>query len=99
MTRNAAEKKWGFVVNATITLGVEVVAKTLKEAIEKAQSADVKTLCHQCASSHPGEWGTSGELDCGEPSDCVLVGAIDGNGRSVEGKAFDELQKKWKGEN
>lgn len=65
--------KYRFVVKATISLGIEVDAASLEEAIELAQSKGVQGLCHQCAKGAPNEWTTSGELDCGPPGDCELV--------------------------
>jgi hypothetical protein len=63
-----------FVINATITLSVTVEARTLAEAVKLAQESGVMSLCHQCAEGEKGAWSTSGELDYGDPSDCVLVG-------------------------
>lgn len=65
--------KYGFVVNATISLGIDVEADSLLQAIEKAQRAGIQGLCHQCSKGDRREWSTSGELDCGDPSDCDLV--------------------------
>jgi hypothetical protein len=65
--------KYGFVIEATITLGVEVEADTLEEAIQLAQEAPVQSFCYQCAKGEKDEWTTSGELDCGAPGDCTLV--------------------------
>jgi hypothetical protein len=62
-----------FVVNATITLGVEVEADSLEEAVEKAKDANVLDLCHACSAGKEGQWNTSGELDCGAPEDLDLV--------------------------
>jgi hypothetical protein len=64
--------KYGFVVEALITLQVSVEADSLEEATEAAQSMSVMSLCHQCAHGNDDEWSTSGELDC-DPAGCVLL--------------------------
>lgn len=56
-------KKWRVVGSMTISVHVDVEARTREEALEKAAEADVQPLCHQCADGEPGCWNTSGELD------------------------------------
>lgn len=68
------KKTYTFVVATGITLHVEVKATSLAEAVKKAQSASVMSLCHYCARSEKGEWRTSGELDC-EPQMAPLEDA------------------------
>lgn len=59
-------------VGATVTISIHCVveADSEAEAKEKAECADMMTLCHQCASGAGGrhglkldEWHTSGEFD------------------------------------
>lgn len=50
----------------TITVIVDVEAKTPKLARAAAEQASMRHLCHQCAGVVEGEWSTTGELD-GEP--------------------------------
>ena len=88
-----AMKKYTFVAEATISLSVDVTASCLLEAIDKAQSASVMSLCHQCAGNHHGEWSTSGELDC-DPSGMTLV-ATYVDGEEVDEAALDAAKKKW----
>jgi hypothetical protein len=47
----------------TISVYVDVTAKTEQEALDIAEGAPVVRLCHQCATGSPEEWSTSGELD------------------------------------
>lgn len=49
----------------TVSVHVEVDAKSAAEAREKAEEADMQTFCYGCARGEPGVW-TAGELD-GEP--------------------------------
>ena len=83
-------KRFGFVVEATISLGIEVEADTLDEAIAKAQCAPMRGLCHQCAASTRNEWSTSGELDC-DPASSPLVDFF-ANGQQG---GFDEAVEAW----
>lgn len=66
--------KYTFVVESTISLHIDVEAKSLHAAIRKAQKASVVGLCWQCAQAPEGEWSTSGEIDC-DPSTSPLVDA------------------------
>jgi hypothetical protein len=54
-----------FIVTAevTISMHVEVMAKSKAEAKRLAGDAPMIGLCHQCSGSEPGSWSTSGELD------------------------------------
>jgi len=79
--------KYGFVINATISLGVEVEASSLAEAIDKAQRADIMRLSSW--ENKPGEWSTS-EIDCGDPGDCELV-----DYHGPEPVDFEKLQEIW----
>lgn len=78
--------RYAFVINATISLGVEVEAESLtgspshadpaatfEDAAEKAQRCGVRTFRHACSGHRAGEWSPGGELDCGAPGDCDLV--------------------------
>jgi hypothetical protein len=80
--------EFSFVVQATISLGIQVEADTLAEAIEKAKEANVGTIHRE--SDRPDEWHTSGEIDCAPPGDCWLVDAHRCD--------FQEAEKLWKGE-
>lgn len=80
--------KYSFQVVAGISMHVEVEAASLEEAVEKAQSAGVISLCHQCAGSHHGEWSTSGELDC-DPAACTLTSVYAGD------EELDEEKVSW----
>lgn len=88
-------KTYAFVIEATISLGVEVEAESLQAAVEKAQSADFATFCHQCSGGKPGQWGTS-ELDCGPTNECNLVDAFI-DGVTVDDETADELEHLWGG--
>lgn len=86
--------KYIFVVNATVSLGVEVEAGSLGEALDAAKAADVQSLCHRCSGPEPGEWGLSGEIDCGSPTECELVDAsVDG--QETVGDEFIALARRW----
>jgi hypothetical protein len=75
--------EYGFVINVTISLSVDVEADTLEAAMDLARSAGVKSLCHQCANHEPGVWCTSGELDC-DPTSSELVDLfVDGEEQNV----------------
>jgi hypothetical protein len=82
--------KYGFVINATISLHIDVEASSFEEAVELAQSAPVMSLCHQCARGDDGEWNTSGELD-GDPASSELV-AVYVNNEEVN---LEEVKKLW----
>lgn len=61
-----------FIVTGEITISVhvEVEAKSVAAARKAAVDMPMMTLCHQCASGaedYPEEWRTSGEFD-GEPT-------------------------------
>jgi hypothetical protein len=47
----------------TISMSVEIEAKSPEEAKKRAAKAPIISLCRQCAEGEPGEWVTSGELD------------------------------------
>ena len=79
-----------FVVEATISLGIQVEAETLEEAVQKAKEAGVASLQRQVSQVNPGEWHTSGEIDCGPPGECRLVDA--------HGCDFAEAEALWAGE-
>lgn len=52
--------KYQFVINADISLGIEVEADTLAEAITRAMRAPVRTPCAHCMALAPcsqPEWG------------------------------------------
>ena len=87
--------KYCFVVQTVISMHIDVEANDLDSAVEKAQDSSVMSLCHQCASSHEGEWSTSGELD-GEPSESVLVEAWIGD-RQTNKNERAELDEIWSG--
>ena len=80
---NEIMPKFTFVVEATISLGIEVEADNQAEAIKKAKNSSVRSLCYQCSKSKPGEWSTSGELDC-DPASSELVEAWEeGNVKTI----------------
>lgn len=82
--------KYGFVINATISLHIDVEAASFEEAVELAQCAPAMSLCHQCAHGEEGEWNTSGELDC-DPEGSELVAAyVNGEEANLE-----EVKKLW----
>jgi hypothetical protein len=83
--------KYGFVIEATISMGIDVEADSLEAAIEKAKGAGVMSLCHQCARGEEGVWNTSGELDCGDPGAAVLA-AVYCDGEEVD---LDVARKGW----
>jgi hypothetical protein len=83
--------KYGFLIEATISMGIDVEADSLEEAIEQAQKASVMSLCHQCAHGEEGAWNTSGELDCGDPGTAVLV-AVYCDGEEVD---LEVARKGW----
>lgn len=92
--------KYTFVINATISLGIEVEAGSLEEAVELAQQADYRGFCHKCSGHEPGKWSPGGELDCGAPSDCELVdlhlsGEAIGSPAAVA--AYDRACELWDG--
>ena len=82
-----------FVIKSEVSLGIEVEATSLEQAVAKAQSASVQGFCHQCSSGDPGEWSLGGEIDCGAPCDNELVDFYgpDGSG----GSFFDNAVKAW----
>lgn len=82
-----------FVVNATISLHVDVKADTLEEAEQKAQEAAVMGLCHQCAHGEKGAWNTSGELDT-DPATSELV-AVTVDGDDVPEEKLAALKEGW----
>lgn len=77
-----------FIVEATISMHVDVSAPDLATAVKKAQHAATMSLCHQCAASQRGEWSTSGELDA-EPTLSPLVDAY------VDGESIDLATIPW----
>lgn len=83
-------KKYTFVIEATISMNIEVSADSLLDAAKKAQSASVMSLCHQCAQGENGSWNTSGELDC-DPSGSPVVAAY------CDGEELDmaEVEELW----
>lgn len=82
--------KYGFVIEAVISMNVDVEAESFEEAIELAQCAPVMGLCHQCARGEDESWNTSGELDC-DPSESELV-AVYVNGEEAN---LEEVKKLW----
>lgn len=92
--REPGEKSYAFVIEATISLSVEVEAKSLQEAVEKAQNAGFMTFCHQCSGGKPGEWAMS-ELSCDDPSACNLVDTFI-DGKSPDEDEADALEKLWR---
>ena len=74
--------KYSFSVEMMISMSIDVEAKSIEEAIKKAESAPVMSLCHQCARGDDGEWRTSGELD-GDPSSSRMVHACEGHSVDV----------------
>jgi len=64
--------KYSFVIEAVISMHIDVDAGSLQAAIEEAKSRGPQSLCWQCARGDPDEWSTSGELDT-DPSMSKLV--------------------------
>ena len=87
--------KYIFVVNATISMHVEVEAESLQEALEEAQTRGMMGLCHQCSRGDEGCWNTSGEIDA-DPVYSPLVEVI-ADGEVLEGKNLRTTKKIWKG--
>ena len=57
-------RRYALSADVTVSLTIEVQAKTEKEAIRLAQEASMQSLCWSCASSEEGGvWRLSGELD------------------------------------
>lgn len=71
-------KKYTFVVDAVISLHVDVEAASLEEATGLAKEAPIMSLCHQCSEGERGEWNTSGELDT-DPTAASLAEAYQGD--------------------
>ena len=88
------KKKYTLVVDAIISLHVDVEATDLDAAIALACGASVMSLCHQCARNQPGEWSTSGELDC-DPSGMNLV-AVYVDGEDLGWTLTKAAKAKWK---
>lgn len=88
--------RYTFVVNAVISMHVDVDAATMDEAIEEAQAASVMTLCHQCARGDKGCWNTSGELDT-EPASAELVEVLV-DGEMVTAYELLDVEARWAGE-
>lgn len=86
-------KTYAFVVEAVISMNIDVEAESLEEAIKKAQAASSMSLCHQCAGNHDGEWCTSGELDC-EPTMSKLV-QVSVDGAIVSERKLKNIARKW----
>jgi hypothetical protein len=82
---------YGFVIEATISMGIDVEADSLEAAIAEAQEASVMSLCHQCARGEKGAWNTSRELDCGDPGAAVLA-AVYCDGEEVD---LEVARKGW----
>jgi len=80
-----------FVVETVISMNIEVEADSLEAAIEIVKDAPVISLCHQCAGGDPGEWCTSGELDC-DPSSCELVYCT----MNGEEQPIKDVSKRWR---
>lgn len=87
------KKKYAFVVDAIISLHIDVEATDLDEAIALAYGASVMSLCHQCARSTQGEWSTSGELDC-DTSGMNLV-AVYADGEDLAEADLEAAKAKW----
>lgn len=85
--------KYLFTVAGTVTLSVEVEADSLEGAVKEAQRAGMMSLCHRCGSSQPGEWHTSGELDC-DPTASELVDVLY-EGAPVGCQDLESAQKEW----
>jgi hypothetical protein len=77
--------KYSFVIATESLLTIDIEAKSLEEARDKAYDAPVASLCTYCAGKHPGEWGILNEL-AGDLTDSTLVEcSVDGQKLSVEG--------------
>lgn len=82
--------KFQFVAEATITIGIEVEAASLLEAMGRAREAGVQKLCHHCTTSREGTWSVDGD-----PKATVLVDLL------VDGETqenFGEIAAAWAGE-
>jgi hypothetical protein len=83
-----------FVVQTTISLGIDIEADSLEEAIAAAKEASIKTLCHQCAASSRGEWSTSGEID-GDAENGTLVDYYGPDNDEDRMVAFHRARTAW----
>lgn len=70
--------KYQFVVEATITMGTDVEADTLEQAIEIAKGRCTMSLCYECAHGEEGCWNTSGELDADPENSKLVAASVDG---------------------
>lgn len=94
--RSKGQNEYIFVVAGTVTFHVTVRADSLEKAVEKAQSASVMSLCHQCSKGEDGEWSTSGELDF-VPAETSLEEVYGGAGETPE-ELLRAAQSLWGGE-
>jgi hypothetical protein len=86
--------KYIFVVEATISLGTEVEAESLEEAIEEAKSRAAMSVPYQGQGDDSVCWTT--EIDC-EPGDGTLVDFHKGQGETFE-KACEAWEVMKRGE-
>lgn len=95
MKNQVKAHKYTFVIEATISMHVDVEADSLEEAVALAKEAGPQGLCHQCAGSrgYQGEWKTSGEFDCDPPSSPLLGVYIDDE--DFQGPKFLKLAEQW----
>jgi hypothetical protein len=85
--------KYTFIVNAVISMHVDVEAVDLDAAVKAAQAASVQGLCHHCAKGSQGKWSTSGELDT-DPASSTLVSAYEGE-EELSSKLLAKVKESW----
>lgn len=85
--------RYTFIINTTISLGCEVEAATLADAVAAAHEAPIRSLCHHCAASELDEWSVGGDLDGDAPSNCELV-----DFHTEEESSYEDALLLWSGE-
>lgn len=86
-------RKFVFIVEATITMCIEVTADSLESAIKLAKDSPVVDLCHRCTKNKHDEWSPTGGLDC-DPTDSTLTDMFVDNSEPEPGE-FEAAQEKW----
>lgn len=89
--------KYTFVIDAMISMHVDVEANTLEEAIAKAQEAPMQGLCHQCSKGEQGEWSTSGEFDTDPINSRLSEVLVNDDNLDSRSKLFKGAKKAWGG--
>jgi hypothetical protein len=88
------KKTYTFEGSVTITMTTTVEASSLPDAIKKAKSRGVMSLCYSCGDQADDElWCTTGELD-GDPASSPLSG-VSVDGVPLEGAALESAMVRW----